>query len=74
MSKRTHSKFRFDRRIGENMWGVCRSSVNRVQSAPSQHDAKPGPAASECCVRFLAKQKLKFYYCNLYGIEILKSL
>ncbi len=47
------------------MWGVCRSSVNRVQSAPGQHGAKPGPAASEYCVRFLAKQKLKFYYCNL---------
>ncbi len=65
MSKRTHSKFKFDRRIGENMWGVRRSSINRVQSAPGQHGAKPRLAMSEYCVRFLAKQKMKFYYCNL---------
>ncbi len=65
MSKRIHSKFKFDRRIGENMWGVRRSSVNRVQSAPGQHGAKTKSDVSEYCVRFLAKQKLKFYYCNL---------
>ncbi len=56
------------------MWGVRRSSINRVQSAPGQHEAKPRLDMSEYCVRFLAKQKMKFYYCNLTESKFLKSL
>ncbi len=28
-----------------------------------------GSAALEYCIRFLAKQKLKFYYCNLTELK-----
>ncbi|MFP3038327.1 MAG: 30S ribosomal protein S4 [Candidatus Hodgkinia cicadicola] len=73
MSKRGHPKFKFDRRIGENLWGVRRSSVNRVQSAPGQHGDKPRAVMSEYCVRFIAKQKLKRYYCNLTESKFKKA-
>ncbi len=46
MSKHIHSKFRFDRLIGENMWGLRRSSVNRVQSASGQHGDGSGGVRS----------------------------
>ncbi|XXN13828.1 MAG: 30S ribosomal protein S4 [Candidatus Hodgkinia cicadicola] len=72
MSKRKHSKFKFDRRIGENLWNNPRSSVLRCANPPGQHGAKIKTKSSDYCVRMLAKQKLKFYYSNLTDSKLQK--
>ena len=37
MSKRNSSKYKLDRRMGENIWGRPKSSVNRRSYGPGQH-------------------------------------
>ncbi|MFP3037965.1 MAG: 30S ribosomal protein S4 [Candidatus Hodgkinia cicadicola] len=65
MNKRLLPKFKFDRRISENIWNTAKSSYNRKQNAPGQHGTKSKSILSDYCIRLLAKQKLKFYYSNL---------
>ncbi|AHL30934.1 MAG: 30S ribosomal subunit protein S4 [Candidatus Hodgkinia cicadicola] len=72
MSKRKHSKFKFDRRIGENLWNNPRSSVIACSNPPGQHGAKIKTKTSDFCVRMIAKQKLKFYYSNLTESKLRK--
>lgn len=72
MSKRKNSKFKFDRRIGENLWNSPRSSVIACSNPPGQHGAKIKTKTSDFCVRMIAKQKLKFYYSNLTESKLRK--
>ena len=37
MSKRASSKYKIDRRMGENIWGRPKSPVNRREYGPGQH-------------------------------------
>ncbi|MCB2052248.1 MAG: 30S ribosomal protein S4, partial [Novosphingobium sp.] len=37
MSKRKAAKYKIDRRMGENIWGRPKSSVNRRSYGPGQH-------------------------------------
>ena len=40
MSKRASSKYKIDRRMGENIWGRPKSPVNRREYGPGQHGQK----------------------------------
>ncbi len=37
MTKRNESKYKIDRRMGENIWGRPKSPVNRREYGPGQH-------------------------------------
>ncbi|MEE3036110.1 MAG: 30S ribosomal protein S4, partial [Pseudomonadota bacterium] len=37
MSKRISTKYKIDRRMGENIWGRPKSPVNRRDYGPGQH-------------------------------------
>ncbi|MFZ4109729.1 MAG: 30S ribosomal protein S4, partial [Polymorphobacter sp.] len=37
MSKRHNSKYKLDRRMGENIWGRPKSPVNKREYGPGQH-------------------------------------
>ena len=37
MTKRLESKYKIDRRMGENIWGRSKSPVNRREYGPGQH-------------------------------------
>ena len=37
MSKRLSTKYKIDRRMGENIWGRPKSPVNRRDYGPGQH-------------------------------------
>ena len=39
MSKRHSTKYKIDRRMGENIWGRPKSPVNKRAYAPGQHGA-----------------------------------
>ncbi len=65
MNKRQVPKFKFDRRIGENIWNSKRSSINKRNYGPGQHGNKPKKRLTDYGIRSLAKQKMKIYYSNL---------
>ena len=52
MTKRTTSKYKLDRRMGENIWGRPKSPINKREYGPGQHGQR-------------RKQKLKGYYANI---------
>ncbi|MCE7026864.1 30S ribosomal protein S4 [Jiella avicenniae] len=62
MTKRTSSKYKIDRRMGENIWGRPKSPVNRRQYGPGQHGQRRKGKVSDFGVQLRAKQKLKGYY------------
>ncbi len=64
MTKRIASKHKIDRRLRVNLWGRTKSPINKRNSRPGQHAAKPHKA-SEYGIQLMAKQKLKGYYGNL---------
>ncbi|MGM0561525.1 MAG: 30S ribosomal protein S4 [Pseudomonadota bacterium] len=64
MSKRLSSKYKIDRRMGENLWGRPKSPVNRRQYAPGQHGQRRRKP-SDFGTQLFAKQKLKGYYGNI---------
>ncbi|MFP3037537.1 MAG: 30S ribosomal protein S4 [Candidatus Hodgkinia cicadicola] len=70
MSRRLEPKSKFERRIGESLWS---SSNRRVETAPGQHGLKPRRNISDYGARLLAKQKLKFYYCNITENKLLNT-
>lgn len=65
MSKRLNSKYKIDRRLGENLWGRPKSPVNRRQYAPGQHGQSRRRKPSDFGTQLTAKQKLKGYYGNI---------
>ncbi len=62
MSKRHASKHKIDRRMGENIWGRPKSSVNRRAYGPGQHGQRRKSKVSDYGIQLRAKQKLKGYY------------
>jgi small subunit ribosomal protein S4 len=62
MSKRTTSKYKLDRRMGENIWGRPKSPVNNRPNPPGQHGARRKGKVSDYGIQLRAKQKLKGYY------------
>ena len=62
MSKRNASKYKLDRRMGENIWGRPKSSVNRRSYGPGQHGQRRKSKVSDYGIQLRAKQKLKGYY------------
>ena len=65
MSKRHSSKYKIDRRLGENLWGRPKSSVNRREYGPGQHGQRRKQKLSDFGIQLRAKQKLKGYYGDL---------
>ena len=62
MSKRAASKYKIDRRMGENIWGRPKSPVNRREYGPGQHGQRRKGKLSDFGTQLRAKQKLKGYY------------
>jgi len=62
MSKRHSAKHKLDRRMGENIWGRPKSSVNRRAYGPGQHGQRRKSKVSDYGIQLRAKQKLKGYY------------
>jgi small subunit ribosomal protein S4 len=65
MSKRQQSKYKINRRLGENLWGRGKSPVNRRNYGPGQHGQRRRTKISDYGVQLRAKQKLKGYYGNI---------
>jgi small subunit ribosomal protein S4 len=65
MSKRQSSKYKIDRRMGENIWGRPKSPVNRRDYGPGQHGQRRKGKLSDFGLQLQAKQKLKGYYGNI---------
>ena len=65
MSKRITSKYKIDRRMGENIWGRPKSPVNRRDYGPGQHGQRRKGKMSDFGLHLMAKQKLKGYYGNI---------
>ncbi len=62
MSKRNASKYKLDRRMGENIWGRPKSPINTRPNPPGQHGARRKSKVSDYGIQLRAKQKLKGYY------------
>lgn len=62
MSKRIDTKYKIDRRMGENIWGRPKSPVNRREYGPGQHGQRRKGKMSDFGLQLRAKQKLKGYY------------
>ncbi|WP_146657025.1 hypothetical protein [Candidatus Hodgkinia cicadicola] len=65
MNRRKVPKFKFDRRIGKNIWDSKRSSLNKRNYGSEQHGNKPKKRLTDYGIRLLAKQKMKIYCSNL---------
>ncbi|HWK98108.1 MAG TPA: 30S ribosomal protein S4 [Pseudolabrys sp.] len=65
MTKRLESKYKIDRRMGENIWGRPKSPVNRREYGPGQHGQRRKGKLSDFGVQLKAKQKLRGYYGNI---------
>ena len=65
MSKRTTTKYKLDRRMGENLWGRGKSPVNKRSYGPGQHGQRRAKKLSDYGTQLQAKQKLKGYYGNI---------
>jgi small subunit ribosomal protein S4 len=65
MTKRSESKYKLDRRMGQNIWGRPKSPVNRREYGPGQHGQRRKGKLSDFGVQLRAKQKLKGYYANI---------
>jgi len=65
MAKREQTKYKIDRRLGENIWGRPKSPVNRRDYGPGQHGQRRKGKLSDFGVQLRAKQKLKGYYGNI---------
>jgi small subunit ribosomal protein S4 len=65
MTKRSESKYKIDRRMGENIWGRPKSPVNRREYGPGQHGQRRKGKLSDYGVQLKAKQKLRGYYGNI---------
>ncbi|HXJ00005.1 MAG TPA: 30S ribosomal protein S4 [Micropepsaceae bacterium] len=65
MTKRTTSKYKLDRRMGENIWGRNKSPINKRNYGPGQHGQRKSRKLSDYGTQLHAKQKLKGYYANI---------
>jgi small subunit ribosomal protein S4 len=65
MTKRTTSKYKLDRRMGENIWGRNKSPISKRAYGPGQHGQRKSRKLSDYGTQLRAKQKLKGYYGNI---------
>jgi small subunit ribosomal protein S4 len=66
MSKRIKSKYKLNRRLGENLWGRPKSPVNRREYGPGEHGQRRlRRKPSDFGIQLRAKQKLRGYYGNI---------
>lgn len=65
MSKRSSTKYKLDRRLGENLWARPKSPVNKRSYGPGQHGQRRAKKLSDYGTQLQAKQKLKGYYGNI---------
>ncbi|MEL6288192.1 MAG: 30S ribosomal protein S4 [Pseudomonadota bacterium] len=65
MTKRISSKYKLDRRMGENIWGRPKSPVNKREYGPGQHGQRRRGKETDYGLQLRAKQKLKGYYGNI---------
>ena len=65
MTKRSESKYKLDRRMGQNIWGRPKSPVNKREYGPGQHGQRRKSKLSDYGVQLKAKQKLRGYYGNI---------
>ncbi|MFO1185879.1 MAG: 30S ribosomal protein S4 [Bauldia sp.] len=65
MTKRAESKYKIDRRLGQNIWGRDKSPVNKREYGPGQHGQRRKGKVSDFGTQLRAKQKLKGYYGNI---------
>ena len=65
MTKRESSKYKLDRRMGENIWGRNKSPINKRAYGPGQHGQRKSRKLSDYGTQLRAKQKLKGYYGNI---------
>ena len=65
MTKRATSKYKLDRRMGENIWGRNKSPISRRAYGPGQHGQRKSRKLSDYGTQLRAKQKLKGYYGNI---------
>ena len=65
MSKRLKSKYKINRRLGENLWGRPKSPVNKREYGPGQHGQARRRKPSDFAIHLSAKQKLRGYYGNI---------
>ena len=65
MTKRAESKYKLDRRMGQNIWGRPKSPVNKREYGPGQHGQRRKAKLSDFGLQLRAKQKLKGYYGDL---------
>ena len=65
MTKRIRSKYKIDRRLGENLWGRPKSPINVRSYAPGEHGQRRRRKVSDFGTQLMAKQKLKGYYGNI---------
>ena len=61
MSRRHSTKYKIDRRVGENIWGRPKSPVNKRPTKPGQHGQGRRQKTSDYGLQLMAKQKLKFH-------------
>ncbi len=64
MTKRVRSKYKINRRLGVNLWGRPKSSVNKREYPPGQHGQRRRKT-SDFGTQLAAKQKLRGYYGNI---------
>jgi len=64
MTKRVKSKYKINRRLGVNLWGRPKSSVNLREYGPGEHGQRRRKP-SDYGLQLQAKQKLKGYYGNI---------
>jgi small subunit ribosomal protein S4 len=65
MTKRTTSKYKLDRRMGENIWSRNKSPIGKRSYGPGQHGQRKSRKLSDYGTQLRAKQKLKGYYGNI---------
>ncbi len=65
MTKRIKSKYKLDRRLGENLWGRPKSAVNRREYGPGEQGQRRRHKFSNYGLQLRAKQKLRGYYGNI---------
>ncbi|GIX09301.1 30S ribosomal protein S4 [Elioraea sp.] len=64
MTKRVESKYKVNRRLGQNLWGRPKSPVNKRDYGPGQHGQRR-KKPTDFGTQLAAKQRLKFYYGNI---------
>src|SRR3546814_5224180 len=61
MTKRQESKYKINRRLGENLWGRAKTPVNKREYPPGQH-GQTRKKPTDYGTHLMARQRLQGYY------------